>query len=104
MCARLANRWGKIHLDVGSGVLIAGDDRQMGADVRLLLPGEACVSCLGGLRDAIRAREEADAPPGTLRRGRRQPWHEHRAGSLLTVNHIAVHLGLQMWLSLMSGS
>lgn len=105
VCSRLARRWSKLHLDIGTGVFMDGDGerRRIGGDVRLLLPGEACVLCLGGLRDAELARDEADAPPGALRRGRQAAWHEDRAGSLLTVNHAAVHVGLQLWLAVLSG-
>jgi molybdopterin/thiamine biosynthesis adenylyltransferase len=101
--ARAARGWGKVHLDVGTGIFGAGGVRQMGADVRLLLPGEACVCCLGGLRDPAEAEWEAAAPLGSLRRGRRPEWREQRAGSLLTLNQVAVNLGVQLWLDLLGG-
>jgi hypothetical protein len=103
--AMLANRrwWCKIHLDIGTGIFREQGRRVMGADVRLLLPGEACVVCLGGLRDLEQARAEVAAPSGALRRGPRLEWHEQRAGSLVTINQVAVNLGIQMWLDLLAG-
>jgi len=109
--ARLAvARWingppylGKVHLDIGTGVFRQDARREMGADVRLLLPGEACVGCLGGLRNPDEARYLAGAPPGALPRHPRPAWHEGRAGSLITINQVAVNLGIQLWLDLVSG-
>lgn len=103
--AMLANRrwWCKVHLDIGTGVFREPGHRVMGADVRLLLPGEACVVCLGGLRNLDEARFEVSAPLGVLRRGPRREWHEQRAGSLVTSNQVAVNLGIQMWLDLLAG-
>jgi len=101
--ASLARIWGKVHLDIGTGIFGTGGDQQMGADVRLLLPGEACVSCLGGLRDSAEAERESAAPPGTLRRGQRREWRQQRAGSLLPLNQMAVNLGVKLWLELLGG-
>jgi hypothetical protein len=94
---------GKPHLDIGSGVLRDGAGRRVGADVRLCLPGEACIACLGGLRDPDGAGRAVAAPPAALRRGPLRPWDEQRAGSLVTVNQIAVNLGVQLWLDLLAG-
>jgi hypothetical protein len=76
----------------------------MGADLRLCLPGEACLVCLGGLRDRDDAERVLAAPRDALRHGPYQPWHARRAGSLLTINQVAVHLGIQLWLDLLAGS
>ena len=99
----LANRWVKPHLDVGTGVLDRSGERLMGGDVRLCLPGEACVACLGGLPH----REDAEYEAGRTSRGA-APWTISRlaqpcAGSLLTINQVAVHLGVQLWLDLLAG-
>jgi molybdopterin/thiamine biosynthesis adenylyltransferase len=101
--AMMANRWGKVHLDIGTGILTTGSGPQAGADIRLLLPGEACVVCLGGLANLEEARSEVAAPYGALRRGRRLAWFEQRAGSLITINQVAVNLGIQLWLDLLAG-
>jgi molybdopterin/thiamine biosynthesis adenylyltransferase len=101
--AMIANRLGKVHLDIGTGVLVDRDGRHVGGDIRLLLPGDACVQCLGGLADPERARYEVAAPPGALRRGPRQAWFQQRAGSLITINLVAVNAAIQLWLDLLAG-
>ena len=100
--AVLANRWVKPHLDVGTGVLSQSGQRLMGGDVRLCLPGEACVACLGGLPQREDAEYELAAPRGALSRGP-FPRGTTCAGSLLTINQVAVHLGVQLWLDLLAG-
>jgi len=101
--ATVANRLGKVHLDIGTGVFVNRQERHVGGDIRLFLPGEACVQCLGGLADPEQARYEVSAPAGALRRGPRQEWFEQRAGSLITINLVAVNVGIQLWLDLLAG-
>jgi molybdopterin/thiamine biosynthesis adenylyltransferase len=101
--ARAANRWAKVHLDIGTGVFREGAGRRLGGDVRLLLPGEACVACLGGLRHEDQARAELEASARALRRGPRPEWQTGRAGSLVTLNQVVVNLGIQTWLELLAG-
>ena len=100
--AMIANRLGKLHLDIGTGVLATEEGLQAGGDVRLLLPGVSCVACHGGLGDPDTARYEVAAPAGALRRGPRRAWFEQRAGSLLTINLVAVNVGIQLWLDLLA--
>lgn len=104
--AMVANSSCIVHLDIGAGVFHSGEStgRLLGADVRLLLPSEACAVCLGGLRNLEEARYELAGPPGALRRGPLPIWTEQRAGSLLTVNSVACNLGIQMWLDLLRGT
>lgn len=103
--ALLANRLLKVHLDIGTGVSIDEQgQRTIAADIRLLLPGQGCVACVGGLADEEQARYELWAPPGSLQRRRGgRSWQEQRAGSLVTVNMIAAAFGVQLWLDLLSG-
>jgi hypothetical protein len=116
--ARWANDHCRPHLDVGTGVFATESDSSVtdqrgnqqrapsfrkGLDVRLTLPGDACVSCLGGLRDESGARKQLAIPPGMLTSDRRTAWHERRAGSLATLNAIAVNLAIQQWLDLLAG-
>ena len=68
------------HLDIGTGVFRDADGWRAGADVRLLLPGEGCLVCVGGL-------------PG-LTRPRDGDWRAERAGSLRSLNEAAANLGL----------
>lgn len=86
--------YGKPLLDIGTGVLhtpIANDPESnpaIGADVRLLLPGDGgCLLCRGGVPGLGMERRE-------LSGAGRQPWQDERAGSLRTLNAMAVHAGL----------
>lgn len=93
-----------VHLDVGTSIQrreAAGIE--ISADVRLLLPGEGCVACVGGLDDPRRRLYDLAAPPDVLQRGQPRPWHEQRAGSLITINALAVSTGIQAWLDLCAG-
>lgn len=64
----------RVHLDVGTGVFGEGDKWQAGADVRLVLPGQGCLLCIGGLD--LERRVEVD-------------WQRERAGSLRSLNAMA---------------
>lgn len=94
------------HLDIGTGVTCTPTgDRQLAADIRLLLPGSGCIRCVGGLGDLDQAEYELHAPPGALPRRSPEPWHSRgRLGSLVTLNSIAVATGVQSWLDLLDGS
>jgi hypothetical protein len=103
--ACLAALYLKPLVDIGTGIFNertgqAAPARRMGADVRLVLPGR-CLLCLGGIADLARARTElltgpvpAARPPG---------WQQDRAGSLRSLNGIAVYLALRLLEDLASG-
>jgi len=77
------------HLDIGTAVLSA-EPLRAGADVRLILPGDACcLLCLGGI-PRMAARDQA--------------WNATRAGSLRTLNQMAAHLGLFLLERLFAGT
>ena len=63
-----------------------------------------CVACVGGLRDVEETLYELGAPTGVRRRGEPLDWRQQRAGSLLTINSIAVGIGVQTWLDYLAGS
>jgi transposase len=88
-------------IDVALGVHGRGDEREMGADVRLVLPGR-CLLCLGGLRsgaEAVRALTSADAE----REARaRRVWHQEREGSLASLNHLAAAAAVRLLEDLVS--
>jgi hypothetical protein len=94
------------HLDIGVGVTrTAAGDRQLAADVRLLLPRAGCIRCVGGLADLEQAKYELHAPLGTSPRRRPQAWNARgRLGSLVTLNSLAVSFGVQSWLDLLEGA
>lgn len=83
----------QVLLDIGVGIEAGpGGDRRMGADVRLVVPGDGCLLCRGNLRDypeALRRLGESRAEPAAS-------WPEQRAGSLHSLNQIAVGLGLRL--------
>jgi len=105
VAARLARRFLKVHIDVGTGITFEenGGPPVLAGDVRLLLPRMGCVCCVGGLRNEEEARYELLAPPGALPRRAPQPWHQQRAGSLITLNSLAVATAVQLWLDLLAG-
>lgn len=101
VAAILARRLLKPHLSIGSGITRQPQGRLLAADARLLLPGQGCALCVGGLPDEEEARYELLAPPGTLRRG--EPADAGRLGSLITLNSMNVSIGVQLWLDLLAG-
>lgn len=81
----------------------APDGRTISGDVRLLLPGDGCVACVGGVSDLEDVLYDLAAPPGALRRGRPVTWSEQRAGSLISINSMAVGVAVQTFLDLLGG-
>ena len=56
--AALAVLFCRPMLDIGAGVHGRGRTREMGIDLRLIVPGEGrCLLCLGGLADPVEARQ-----------------------------------------------
>jgi len=68
--------------------------RTMGADVRIIVPGDGCLLCLGNLRDYVRAVEDLcnhwSLPESD------EGWTRQRAGSSRSLNQMAAGLGLRM--------
>jgi hypothetical protein len=93
------------HLDIGTHVVNVQQGKLIHADVRLLMPDRdgGCIACVGGLGNVEETLYELSAPPGVLRRGEPIDWRQQRAGSLLTINSVAVGVGVQMWLDLLAG-
>tara|TARA_R110002111_G_scaffold260867_1_gene332908 strand:+ start:15202 stop:16449 length:1248 start_codon:yes stop_codon:yes gene_type:complete len=89
------------HLDIGTSVQRTAEAPVMSGDIRLLLPFQGCVNCVGGLSDSEETFYEFAAPPGSMHRGEPVAWHEQRAGSLVHLNSIAVGTSLEIWLSLL---
>ena len=98
----IATMYLKPWLDLGTGVFRVRDgatptargpavNRQIGADMRLILPGDGCLLCWGGVVGLSQALQDW-ARPRTPR-----DWQIERAGSLRSVNMLAVGTGLR-WL------
>jgi hypothetical protein len=88
----------KPMLDIGTGILPSRDrGRRMGADVRLVLPG-CCLECLGGLR-------LGEAATGMRDTGRTEvDWRSQRAGSLRSLNMVAVGMALRLLEDFLGGA
>jgi hypothetical protein len=106
--AIIATMYHKVLVDIGTGVHFTGSNdeirnpqegarrsnRIMGADIRLVLPGEGCLLCVGNLRHYQQAVE--DLCNLRLPHNLKEEWRQQRAGSLRTLNQIAAHIGVQM--------
>jgi hypothetical protein len=102
--AIIARQTVTVHLDVGTSIQRTADgNSSITGDIRLLLPGEGCVACVGGLANLKDTLDDLHAPPGSLRRRLRPSWHEERQGSLISINAITVGAGVQAWLDLLGG-
>jgi hypothetical protein len=93
----IAALFAKVHLDIGTGIRGLGGQRVMGADVRLFLPGESCVLCLGGLRNESEARRVLASADEERRVYSSRDWRRERTGSLASLNVLAVNLALRLW-------
>lgn len=83
-------------VEVGAGVQGEGVARELGADVRLIAPGEGCLVCVGGLANP---HEVAALRRGLVTEASRRAarvWHTERRGSLRSLNHLAVGLALRL--------
>lgn len=88
----------KYFIDVGTGIWLGGNlkDRVMGADVRLLIAGQGCLSCCGGLvrNDHISALRLSYTSEVQSRKNR--DWKLQRSGSLRSLNQVSVGLALRL--------
>jgi hypothetical protein len=91
------------HLDVGTSVQRQDGRLELAGDVRLLLPFEGCVSCVGGLADREATLYEFAAPRGALHRGEPAVWSQQRAGSLVHLNAMTTGAAVELWLALLRG-
>ncbi|MBI3962993.1 MAG: ThiF family adenylyltransferase [Deinococcus sp.] len=82
-------------LDIATGVHGQGRGRRLGADVRLVLPGQ-CLLCFGGLRDEARAWQMLASTEAERAFYARQDWRRERAGSLASLNQCAVGVGVRL--------
>jgi hypothetical protein len=69
--------------------------RRMGADVRLIVPGDGCLLCRGGLAGYREALETLVSGVDSI--GRDRPaWRRSRAGSLRPLNQLAAAVGTSL--------
>lgn len=95
--AALAVLFCKPYLDLATGIHGIGTARRMGADVRLAVPGERCLWCLGGLSDPAGAQRVLASADAEKYFGRSRDWRQERTGSLRSLNHLAAALALRLW-------
>jgi hypothetical protein len=112
-CALTATTTHKVLVDVGTGIHDAPSPLRpvtrsplqptMGADVRLILPGDGCLLCCGGVADydwavqSLLRRNQDDERGGGL------AWWEERRGSLRSLNMIAAGMAVQLLTDLVAG-
>lgn len=106
--ATLATTCHQVLVDIGTGIFARqgqpADARvhlDMSLDVRLIVPGDGCLLCYGGLSEyeqAVTALTLASFP--WQRPARTEIWQQ--AGSLRTLNQLAAALGVQMLQDLVS--
>jgi len=82
-------------IDIASGVYGQGDEQQMGADVRLMLPGQ-CLLCYGGLRNEAEARQLLASANTEHTFHTTRNWQSERAGSLASLNGCATSIALRL--------
>jgi len=97
--AILATLYHRVLVDIGTGVFYSGAAsgaraRTMGADVRLILPGDGCLLCRGHLSNYAQAVD--DLCNHRLPASAQRDWRQERAGSLRTLNQVAAGIGVQM--------
>lgn len=90
--AIIATPYLKPMIDLGAGIFGTDGQRQLGADIRLILPGERCLLCFGGLADTASARSVLTGETQTAP----HDWRAERAGSLRSLNQIAAHMGIRV--------
>ena len=104
LAAKMANRWTKIHVDVGTEVQHGENQQlQLFGDVRLFFPHEACAACVGGIPDQEEAELELRLPAGVVPLRPQIDFREQRAGSLVTINAIAAATAVQNLVNALSG-
>jgi molybdopterin/thiamine biosynthesis adenylyltransferase len=90
----VASAYLKPHLDIGQSVVVAdGRRRELGVDVRLIVPGQGCLRCIGGAGGLSLATsmDQLIHPPRAV-----ENFREERAGSLASLASIAVGLGMRL--------
>ncbi|MFQ3611099.1 MAG: ThiF family adenylyltransferase [Fimbriimonadales bacterium] len=97
--AFLATLYLKPLLDIGTGIFFQGRWRTMGADIRLVVPNR-CLLCFGSIANLEQARSEmGQALPSETS----IDWRSQRAGSLRSLNMLAVGFALRLLEDYISG-
>lgn len=98
--AILAALYHQVLIDIGTGIFFEGEAssgqrrRVMGADVRLIVPGDGCLLCHGHLNRYAQAVETLIGSGGSAMPD--SDWRTQRTGSLRSLNQIAAGLGVHL--------
>lgn len=98
--AFLAKLYLKPMLDIGTGITLQRERqgrapaRQMGADIRLILP-DRCLLCSGGVGNITEAKQGLLSDGSHTSLPSPDAWHRQRAGSLRSLNQIASGMALR---------
>jgi hypothetical protein len=96
--AVLATLFCKPYVDAATGIHRTGDRRQMGADIRLTIPGSGrCLLCLGGLADQAGARRVLASAELEEAFRLTRDWRQERQGSLRSLNQFVASIALRLW-------
>lgn len=104
LAAKMANRWNKLHIDIGTRVTRNDDGNlDLFGDVRLMFPRQVCASCVGGIADREQAEQELSLPAGVVPLRPPKDFRDQRAGSLVTINAITVSIAIQSLIDHLAG-
>ena len=82
----------------------SGNELEEHGDIRLLLPGEGCLGCVGGFSNLTLLRRASQSRPvGSLPPRLPVEWYEQRVGSLLPLNLIVASAAVRLWVDLLMG-
>ena len=109
--ALIATAHHRVLVDIGTGVVLEDVDAaqsrdrrvRIGADVRVILPGEGCVLCRGGLVDYDGAVRELAGAAGASAESRDRGAFGRRRGSLRSLNMVAVGAALRLLEAVVAG-
>ncbi len=100
--ATVAALYHRVLIDIGTGIYKNPNDlassgvdsyHNMGADIRLIVPGDGCLLCWGNLTDY----RQAKALLGSNRLSPLLSWQNHRMGSLHSLNQMTSGIALQLY-------
>jgi hypothetical protein len=99
--AAIAAAYGIPLIDIGTAIQRTGPTT-MGADVRLVLPGQRCLLDFGNVvnpEDGLRILESPDEEDWFMAL---RDWRQERPGSLASLNTVAVGVGLRLFENLVA--
>jgi molybdopterin/thiamine biosynthesis adenylyltransferase len=102
-CALLSTTHCLVQLDVAAGIHRNDQgQRQMEGDVHLILPGDRCLLCCGGVCDYDRALRRLVSEAGSTSTGQSEPWWLQRMGSLKTMDQAVAGVAAQLLIDLVA--